>query len=108
MAAIDLNADLGEGFDDESLLPHLTSCSIACGAHAGDAKTMRATLEAALRRGVSCGAHPGYPDRKNFGRVEVPMTLGELAASLKEQLAILEAAARPLGARLRHVKPHGA
>ncbi len=108
MATIDLNADVGEGFDDESLLPYLTSCNIACGAHAGDARTMRATLEAALRRGVSCGAHPGYPDRRNFGRAEVPMTLGELAATLREQLAALEAAARPLGARLAHVKPHGA
>lgn len=105
---IDLNADVGEGFDDESLLPYLTSCNIACGAHAGDTATMRKTLEAALRRGVACGAHPGYPDRKNFGRVEVPMTLGELSASLKEQLTVLESAARRLGARIRHVKPHGA
>ncbi|MGE5248370.1 MAG: LamB/YcsF family protein [Verrucomicrobiota bacterium] len=108
MAMIDLNADVGEGFDDESLLPSITSCNIACGAHAGDAKTMKATLEAALRHGVACGAHPGYPDRRNFGRVEVPLTLEELASTLGDQLAALEAAARPLGARLRHVKPHGA
>lgn len=108
MPAIDLNADVGEGFEDERLFPYLTSCSIACGGHAGDPRTMKATLEAARRHGISCGAHPGYPDRENFGRVDVPMTLEEIAATLKAQLAALEVAARPLGIRLSHVKPHGA
>lgn len=105
---VDLNADVGEGFDDERLLPFLTSCSIACGAHAGDAGTMRATLEAARRAGVSCGAHPGYPDPKNFGRIEVPMTLEEIADTVGAQVAALQAAARPLGVKISHVKPHGA
>jgi 5-oxoprolinase (ATP-hydrolysing) subunit A len=108
MTAVDLNADVGEGFDDESLFPCLTSCNIACGAHAGDAKTMRATLEGARRRGVSCGAHPGYPDRENFGRLDVPLTLEEIGDTVAAQVAALQAAARPLGIRITHVKPHGA
>ena len=105
---IDLNADLGEGFDDAAILPFLSSCSIACGAHAGDAATMRATLAAASRHGVACGAHPGYPDRASFGRRELPMTLAEIAASVLEQVESLARAARAEGVSLGHVKPHGA
>jgi UPF0271 protein len=106
---IDLNADLGEGFDDEQILPFLSSCNVACGAHAGDAGTMTRTLEAAQRLGVACGAHPGYPDRESFGRRELPMTLAEITASVVEQLETLSAAARRSKApALSHVKPHGA
>jgi UPF0271 protein len=105
---IDVNADLGEGFDDAAILPFLSSCSIACGAHAGDAATMRATLGAASRHGVACGAHPGYPDRPSFGRRELPMTLAELSSSLLEQIDALLRAARAEGVSLGHVKPHGA
>jgi UPF0271 protein len=105
---IDLNADLGEGFEDEAILPYVTSCNVACGGHAGDARTMEATLRAARRRGVACGAHPGYPDREGFGRRDIPMTLAELAASLKEQIGALGAAAQRTGVSLDHVKPHGA
>jgi len=105
---IDLNADLGEGYDDGEILPFLSSCNIACGAHAGDAATMTRTLEAASRLGVACGAHPGYPDRASFGRKELPMTLAELADSVVEQIETLSAAARRSKAVLSHVKPHGA
>ena len=108
MTTVDLNADVGEGFDDESLFSSLTSCNIACGAHAGDSRTMKAALEGARRRGVSCGAHPGYPDRENFGRVDVPLTLEEIGDTVAAQVAALQAAARPLGVRITHVKPHGA
>jgi UPF0271 protein len=69
---------------------------------------MRATLAAAARQGVACGAHPGYPDRPSFGRRELPMTLAELAASVLEQLEALAGAARAEGVALGHVKPHGA
>lgn len=105
---IDLNADLGEGFDDDAILPFLSSCNIACGAHAGDAGTMSRTLESARRLGVACGAHPGYPDRASFGRKELPMTLAEIAASVVEQIEALAAAARRSKTVLSHVKPHGA
>ncbi len=77
MKRIDLNCDMGEIpeaiFDgtQESLMPYLTSASIACGGHAGDARTMKATIEQALRWKLAVGAHPGYPDRANFGRMEL-------------------------------------
>ena len=105
---VDLNADLGEGFDDESLLPYLTSCNVACGAHAVSPETMRATLAAAKRHGVACGAHPGFPDRKNFGRREMPLTLAELSATISDQIDRLQEAASETGVALSHIKPHGA
>jgi len=105
---IDLNADLGEGFDDAAILPYLTSCSVACGAHAGDRATMAATMKEAGRLGVACGAHPGYPDRENFGRRELALTLGELEETVRSQLSEAAAAARSAGISLSHVKPHGA
>ena len=105
---VDLNADLGEGFDDDALLPFLSSCNVACGAHAGSAETMRSTLAAAKRLGVSCGAHPGYPDRKSFGRKEVPLTLSELSATISEQIDGILEAANETGVALNHIKPHGA
>lgn len=105
---IDLNADLGEGFDDEAILPFLSSCSIACGGHAGDPRTMAETLAAARRFGVACGAHPGYPDRDSFGRRELPMTLAELSASVLGQVETLFDMSRRAGVTVGHVKPHGA
>ena len=105
---VDLNADLGEGFDDASILPFLSSCNVACAAHAGSPETMRSTLAAAKRLGVSCGAHPGYPDRKNFGRREMPLTLAELSATISEQIDLILQAASDTGVALSHIKPHGA
>lgn len=104
MAHIDLNCDLGEGAGhDAELMPLVTSANIACGAHAGDAATMRATAELALRHGVPIGAHPGYADRENFGRRELnlaPAEAGELVRSQINSLRCL--------APVRHVKLHGA
>jgi UPF0271 protein len=105
---VDLNADVGEGLDDEILMPYLTSVSIASGGHAGDRQTMAATIRSAKRHGLRIGAHPSYPDRANFGRVDIGIAPGELAASLREQLATLAAVAAEEGARLTHVKAHGA
>ncbi|MGI9237684.1 MAG: LamB/YcsF family protein [Woeseiaceae bacterium] len=109
MATIDLNADLGEGdaYDDE-LLRIVTSCNIACGGHAGDQSSMAATVRAAMINGVNVGAHPGYPDHEGFGRVSGFLAGDELYASLTEQVTALADIAVQLGARLTHVKPHGA
>jgi UPF0271 protein len=106
--ALDVNADVGEGLDDEALMPHLTSVSIACGGHTGDRETMARAVDAALRHGLLIGAHPSYPDREGFGRRPLAMPAGSLVASLAAQLTTLAAVATELGARLDHVKAHGA
>ncbi|WP_029145628.1 5-oxoprolinase subunit PxpA [Microbacterium luticocti] len=110
MDAIDLNADLGETVDgtptadDEAMFAVISSASIACGGHAGDAVSMRAAVERSQRTGVAIGAHPAYPDRVGFGRTFVPMPPSELHAVIAAQLSALAAA----GADIRYVKPHGA
>jgi UPF0271 protein len=86
----------------------ITSVNIACGAHAGDERTMKTTIEQALRWKLAIGAHPGYPDRANFGRLELKLSPGEIAASVFEQVRTLAEVAKRCGARLVHVKPHGA
>jgi len=107
--SIDLNADVGEGLDaaDAAILPLITSANIACGGHAGDLRTMRATVALALEFGVGIGAHPGYPDREGFGRREVDISDADLRASIREQLESLAAVVAEAGAQIVHVKPHG-
>jgi UPF0271 protein len=114
MTTIDLNCDMGEvpqaiaDGTQEALLSSVTSANVACGGHAGDAQTMRTTIEQAQRAGVAIGAHPGYPDPANFGRLEMQMPLDALAASISEQVRSLAKIAATCGAYLTHVKPHGA
>lgn len=106
---LDLNADLGEGSPGEAdILGVVTSANVACGGHAGNEATMRDAVRLALARGVAIGAHPGFPDRENFGRVERPVTPQEAFEFVSEQIAALQAVAREEGATLAHVKPHGA
>ena len=105
---IDLNADVGEGCDDESLLPFLTSANVACGMHAGGPGLMDRTVALALARGVRVGAHPGYDDRANFGRTEVDLPLDEVENLVLYQVAALDGFVRSRGGRLAHVKAHGA
>ena len=104
MPSIDLNCDLGEGAGhDAELMPLITSANIACGGHAGDAATMRATVALAQKHGVAVGAHPGFPDRANFGRVELAVTPDEVHGLVLDQIRRLQALAP-----VRHVKLHGA
>jgi 5-oxoprolinase (ATP-hydrolysing) subunit A len=106
---LDLNCDLGEGAPhDAELMPLISSANIACGAHAGDATTMRRTLELARQQGVAPGAHPGYRDRANFGRRELALAPGEVFQLVAEQIRALQQVAAELGIELTHVKPHGA
>lgn len=107
---VDLNADLGETVDgmptadDDAMFAVVSSANVACGGHAGDAASMRASVERAARFGVAVGAHPSYDDRANFGRVRRDPAPDDLRASIAAQLDVLAAA----GADLRYVKPHGA
>src|SRR5947209_17538847 len=106
---IDLNADLGEGAGhDEELLELVTSANIACGFHAGDAATMRRSIEAARNRHVAVGAHPSLFDRENFGRKELPVSANEVSEAVAYQLGIFQAIAEAAKVRAKHVKPHGA
>jgi 5-oxoprolinase (ATP-hydrolysing) subunit A len=114
MKHVDINCDMGEvaesltGGAQEELLRYVTSANIACGGHAGDTRMMQATIEQCLRRGVIIGAHPGYEDRANFGRIELQLSRAEVAASVHRQVLVLDEIASSCGARIGHVKPHGA
>jgi UPF0271 protein len=114
MKRIDLNCDLGEvpealaDSSQETLMQYISSANIACGGHAGDARMMRATIEQALRHGVTAGAHPGYEDPANFGRLELHLTPEEISTSVHRQVLALTKIAAQCGAPIVHVKPHGA
>lgn len=114
MSALDLNADLGEGFgvwrlgDDAAMLELVSSANVACGFHAGDAPTMRAVSAAAGQRGVAVGAQVSYRDLAGFGRRFLDADPGELADEVLYQIGALDACARAAGTRVRYVKPHGA
>ena len=111
---MDINCDMGEiplmveDGSQEALMPYLSSVNIACGGHAGDERMMSATVEQAMRWKLQIGAHPGYPDRANFGRLPIEMDADDIAAFVFEQIELLAAVARRQGASLVHVKPHGA
>ena len=113
-AAIDLNADLGEGFgvwtlgDDEALLGVVTSANVACGFHAGDPTIMRRVCQQAVDRGVVIGAQVGYRDLAGFGRRAMDVDPAELVNDLIYQIGALDGFARVAGDRVRYVKPHGA
>lgn len=113
-ASCDLNADLGESFgawhmgDDRALLDVVSSCNVACGFHAGDPATIMQTIEWAQQRGVAIGAHPSLPDLVGFGRREMQIGPAELRAVVRYQVAAVQGCARAAGARLGHVKAHGA
>ena len=111
---IDLNADLGEGYgpwrmgEDEALLELVSSANIACGFHAGDPAIMDRTVRQALVRGVDVGAHVGFPDRQGFGRRQMQIEVGELAAMVTYQLGALAGLASAAGHRMTHMSFHGA
>jgi UPF0271 protein len=111
---MDLNCDMGEipahiaDGTQESLMRSITSVNIACGGHAGDDQTMKATIEQALRWSLAIGAHPGYPDRANFGRLELDLPLDEIEKTIFEQVRALATIAATCATTIVHVKPHGA
>ena len=114
MNRIDLNCDMGELQEhiadgtQEALMRSITSVNIACGGHAGDTQTMAATIKQALRHKIAIGAHPGYADRANFGRIELNLSPEEVAESVYQQVRALADVAAQHHANITHVKPHGA
>lgn len=116
MKTVDLNSDMGEGFGpwtigdgvDEAIMPLISSANIATGFHAGDPNIMRRTVELALEHGVGIGAHPGFRDLVGFGRRHINVPATELINDMLYQLGALREFARLHGAKLQHIKPHGA
>jgi len=112
--SIDLNCDMGESFgawtmgQDEAVLPHVSSINVACGFHAGDPDVMLRTVRAAHARGVAIGAHVSLPDLQGFGRREMKVSPNEVYSLTAYQVGALAGIARAAGARVNHVKAHGA
>ncbi len=106
---ITLNADVGEeaGFDKE-IMPYISWCNIACGAHAGDEKVIQETIKLAKKFQVKIGAHPSYPDRDNFGRKSMDISMPELYESIVTQISKIKKYADKERVELHHIKPHGA
>ena len=106
---ININSDVGEGIGNEKdLLPLISSCNIACGGHAGNDETMSEVAQLAYQNGVKVGAHPSYPDRKNFGRVSIDISENELLTSIRSQLTGFQSILEKENIPLHHIKPHGA
>jgi UPF0271 protein len=106
---IDINCDLGEGFNNEHIImPLISSCNISCGAHAGSLEIMDKVIQLARKHKVKIGAHPSFPDRDNFGRNVLDISNSDLQKSLEDQLTIFKDRARLQNATIHHVKPHGA
>ncbi len=111
---IDINCDLGEGRTlndcnkDALLMPYISSCNIACGGHAGNELSIRESLLNSKKFNLKAGAHPGYPDRKNFGRISIPLEFSELKKSLTEQIDNVLNIADQEDIHLHHIKLHGA
>ena len=109
MLSIDINCDLGEGMpNDASIMPFISSANIACGFHAGDETTIRNTIRLAVKNHLAVGAHPGFADKENFGRVEILLPTHEYYALVMEQLVLFKEIAEQEGVVVHHVKPHGA
>ncbi|MDA8107051.1 MAG: LamB/YcsF family protein, partial [Betaproteobacteria bacterium] len=114
MTRIDLNCDMGESFGawkmgaDAEIMPFISSANIACGFHAGDPATIRKTVRLALDHGVAVGAHPSLPDLQGFGRRAMHISPQDMYDLVLYQAGAVEAFARAAGAKLHHVKCHGA
>ncbi len=107
--SIDINCDVGEGLNNETeLMPYISSCNIACGGHAGNDETMINTIKLAIKHKVKIGAHPSFPDPHNFGRKIMNMNPVELQTCIEDQILRLSRHIDALGAKLHHVKAHGA
>lgn len=114
LLTVDLNCDMGESFGawtmgrDVELMDYVSSVNIACGFHAGDASVIRKTIETAIEKNVAVGAHPSFPDLQGFGRRAMKMSPEEIFDIVLYQVAAVKGMCEALGAKLHHVKPHGA
>lgn len=111
---VDICADVGEDFsifklaDYDEILKYLTSCSCACGWHAGGPDKMRDIARLAKKYDVRVGAHPGLPDLLGFGRRELRITPQEATDYIVYQYGALSAFTKAQGLEIQHISPHGA
>jgi UPF0271 protein len=107
--SIDINCDVGEGIENEYLLmPYISSCNIACGGHFGDANSIDKTIKLAINNNVKIGAHPSFPDTKNFGRKLLQISDKELTNSIQNQMNLFLERMSFFDKKHHHIKPHGA
>lgn len=100
---------MAEGIgNDAALMPFISSANICCGYHAGDIKTIKQAVKLAIDHGVAIGAHVSFPDKENFGRKEMRVSLEEIYRIVQEQLFLLKEITDGVSSTIRHVKPHGA
>lgn len=106
---IDINCDLAEGrSEDAEIMPHISSCNIACGGHFGNRTTVEEAVILAKKHQVKVGAHPSYPDRKNFGREKMEMDPQKLQDSLLKQIKLVTDSCDKNNVNFHHIKAHGA
>ena len=111
---VNLNCDLGEksnhynGVNDQTLIEIINTANIACGFHAGSKTVIEKTIKIAKEKNVSIGAHPGFADKKNFGRKRMKLAKNELKKLIRDQLEIINNIAATNQWPITHVKPHGA
>lgn len=106
---IDINCDLAEGGNqDAEIMPHISSCNIACGGHFGNMSTVEKAVQFAKKNKVKIGAHPSYPDFKNFGRRKINISSQKLKDSLKEQIQFVINSCQKNNVNFHHIKAHGA
>jgi len=109
MLAIDINCDVGEGIaNEEQIMSFISSCNIACGGHAGSINSIDETIKTALKYNLKIGAHPSFPDVKNFGRKVMKISDKELQRSIENQLNLCIQRVHLADGKLHHVKTHGA
>jgi len=106
---IDINCDMGEGYpNDEEIMPFISSANIACGGHTGDENTIRKTIQLCIKHNVAAGAHPSFPDKENFGRINISINDEELLKSIQEQVLLFNQVVKECGITMHHIKLHGA
>ncbi len=104
-----INCDLGEGSPNEAdIISWIDVASIACGGHYGDRDTIIATLDLVRKFGKKAGAHPSYPDLKNFGRKTLDISQDALIQSIGDQISLFTQAAQSEDIPVDHIKFHGA
>ena len=109
ISKVDINVDLGEGFDNESLImPFISSANIACGGHAGSNQIMEVCVDLAIKYSVRIGAHPGFEDKANFGRLKLEIPMEQIRSSISRQIKDLITICKSKHTQVSYVKPHGA